>query len=539
MKSNSKDNLPNRGGCDFIESSNSKQTDGPTGRSRGNYMQMKIIVNIVTCLLTILVFTTSCKKEDAAYTEIQQVSIAGIEDKYFLLNTESLTIRPELTQGGRPISEDNFEFLWMNLGDASITTNFNDVDTLTRTADLTDKTFKLASKTYSFLFKMTEKATGISYSKKIDVEIASEFRSGFMVLTEANNTSRLDMVVDRNGTFYSVNDILSRSGSALHLQGRSLFLSRVTNPFTGDAFYIGTSEGTNKVDLETFAYKPSMNVVYEFMTGNFTPDNFKPQNMTEGFMDATTLFQDNNIYVTSLGGGAFDVPINNFGQGNTRFKASKWMAPYMTSTYQSNFILFDEDAQKFYNYRNEALGVSELPTGTKFDYHIKKQLVYMGFSANNTGEIFAVLKDNNVAKYYLARFSAGYRTTVGEQISFDVLDLPEIEKASHFAISKTFGYLFYAVGDKLYSYDAGNRTVQVARSYPGRRISYIRVDLPHFLFSKESDFEGMLYVATYEEGNTDTSGQIDVLEPTAVQGPMTLHHQFKGLGKVVDILRLY
>ncbi len=492
-------------------------------------------INIVLFLLLGL---ASCKKEDAAYQSIPQVAISNIENEYSILNVDLLNITPAIQMDGQPLIDDSkYDFLWINLGDATITISPENADTISTSRNLVEAKMGYPTGKYEFLFKMTERATGIHYSKLFEVTISSELQNGFLVLTSENGQPRLDMVVDLQAQFTTHTDVLGKTNSALRLAGTPYFLSRIVNPFTGSKVYIGTSEGTNNVALESFYYTPSMNIAYNFRVGNRTPENFKPTGMLEGFQNTALLQHNDEVYYTSFSDGPFSTAINNFGSGNTPFKPSKWVAPYMTNSYNGNFILFDDEKQKFYNYKAGSLGCEELPTGDKFDYHIKKKLVYMDYSTNNTGEIFAVLKNNNDSKHYLARFTAGYRTNIGTQLSFEELNIPEIENATAFATSALYGYLFYAVGGKVYSYDSGSKAVKEMINYGDRTITFLHVDKPEIVFYPPSKVEGQLYVGSY--GNTANSGELEILKPAPIQGPFEKTHHFKGLGKIVDILRLY
>ncbi|MCS4224656.1 PKD-like family lipoprotein [Sphingobacterium sp. BIGb0165] len=479
----------------------------------------------------------ACKKDDATYTAIAEVSIGKIENEYSVLNTDLLSISPEIEHDGQSIDESKYEFIWVNLGDATVTKQPHNADTIARTRNLSNAKMGYPSGSYEFMYKITEKSTGIYYSKLFKVTISSQFKNGFLVLTGDNTTPRLDMIVNINGQFSAVKDILGKTNSALKLIGTPYFLSRITNPFFGDNVYVGTAGGTNRFSLESFNYSPTMNIVYEFKIGNHTPDNFKPTYMVEGFQSSTALFANNNIYSASFVEGPFNVPINNYGSANEIFKASKWIAPYMTSSYDGNFVVFDDAKQKFYNYRSGNLGCSELPTGKLFDYHIKKKLIYMAYTTNNSGEIYALLKNNDDSKYFLGIFSAGYRTTIGEQISYEELNLPELSNASAFAVSRSYGYLFYAVGSKLYCYDAGNKTVKLMKTYSNRNITFLRMEKPQYAYSYQNEFEGQLFVGTY--GSATDSGEIDVFTPQPIQGPLQQTYHFSGVGKIVDILRLY
>lgn len=480
----------------------------------------------------------SCKKKDAEnLVPVNEISISGIENKYTILATDSLKINPVLSPSIQTdVDNGNFDFYWIN--DGTTTLSNNPQDTISRSKNL--KTV-LALKTgqYRVFFRMVDKKTGVFYAKHFLVNVSSALSHGFLLLSEVNGGSRLDMIA-RNGTQYSVvTDVLSKMASSLVLKGKPYFVSSMVNPFYGDKTFIGTSEGTNMVAEETFAADPSGNIVYQFKGTIPSAATFKPSAFYQGPQYGNYLYNDHDIYAATAFGAPFSTSVNNVGSNNVKFQASPFIAPYMTSGYGSNAIIFDDQNQTFYNYQEDGLGVTSLPAGNLFDFNVKKKLIYMGFSLYNSGEVSAVLKDNDKSVYHFARFATSYRNIAfGFQSTFQPMNATDVDKATLFAVTPQQGYLFYAVGGKLYEYDFASNSAKLMKDYGNRKISMLKVNLPDAFWIAE-EYSNMLMVATYDEGNTSTSGKVEFFKTAPVQSDLQLYSEYSGMGKVVSALLKY
>lgn len=498
-------------------------------------MRKKLYVFFAAAIALSGMFQACKKSEDSSLKPVDEVSIAGIEDKYNLLSTDTLKLNPVLnSQQHNSLDEQNYDFYLINMGSTAITMGKS--DTLSRKKNVS-VILGLKTGQYRMVYKIVDKKTGIFYRKQFLVNMSSKLSSGFLLMSEVNGTARLDMLYKSGTGFGLLNDVLAKTGSALQLKGKPYFVGRLQDPFGAEPnkFFLGTSEGTNRVASETFAYNPSMNIVFEFKGATPSPATFKPSGFYEGTSYSAFIYTDHNVYSSSLFSG-FSNAVNNAGSGNVIFPASVQVAPWMDSGYGSEAILFDEQSQTFYNYVDGSLGVTPLPAGTLFDFHIQKKLVYMEYTPYNSGEIFAVLKDNNQDVYRFARFAASYKNiALGAQSSYQIMSVPGIGQANLFAVSPALGYLFYAVEGKLYEYDFGTNQAKLMKDYGSRKISMIKFNRSVNVWQKDA-FYDQLMVATYDEGNTSVSGQIDFFKPAAVQGGLEQLSSYSGMGKVVSAL---
>ncbi|WP_316814516.1 PKD-like family lipoprotein [Pedobacter nyackensis] len=499
---------------------------------------MKTKIYVFFTGLMLFAVLQSCKKKDAEnLVPVNEISISGIENKYTLLSTDVLEIAPKLSASIQTdLDNSNYDFYWINMGVTSL--NSTSQDTLARTKDLST-VLGLKTGQYKLFFRMVDKKTGVFYAKSFLVNISSALSRGFLLLSEVNGGSRLDMLAKTSTGYNVVTDVLAKSASSLVLTGKPYFVSSIVNPFYGDQTFIGTSDGTNLVAEETFAAAPSSNIVYQFKGTIPSVATFKPTMFYQGPQYGAYLYNEHDIYATFLMAAPFSTPINNIGTGNVKFPASPFIANYMSTGYESNAIIFDEQGQTFYNYKAESLGASAMPTGNLFDFNVKKKLVYMGFSLYNSGEVSAILKDNDKSVYHFARFAAPYKNIAfGYQYTYQVMNATDIDKATHFAVTPQQGYLFYAVEGKLYEYDFASNSAKLMKDYGSRKISMLKVNLPDAYWIPE-EYSNLLMIATYDEGNMSTSGKIEFFKTAPVQGDLELYSSYTGMGKVVSALQKY
>lgn len=494
---------------------------------------------ILYSLFLVFLFSHCAKIEDGIITPIDEVEISGIEESYTMANTDLLVIDPSIVHiSGAAVDTADFTFAWII-----------NSDTIGRNVGLNLQGLALATGTYSSEFKMTDRQTGVFYRQAFNIVLSSALGSGILLLTDVGGTARLDMLAGTSVSSLRVqNDVFGTVGSALVLDGQPYFLGRHsgTTSAASQRFFVGTSNGAYQFARNTYALVGDIaNTAFVVPPANFTPLSFY-----EGAAASSVILTENEVYnatYATVTGPYFNTPINVMSGTLEPFKTSKYVVSYPNgnSAYGSTFVLFNEDDQAFYIARDGVLGATEMPTGTLFDYHIGKQLVYMGMTTFNWGNTEALLKDNDADRYYFARFGTPIYTgydAIGAQLAYSEVTnvMPEIAQATHFAVENTYAYFYYAVGSRIYAYDSGNNLTRLMVDYGDRQVSMLRVNRRRILWlGPDTPYDTYLMVATYDEsGDPSTSGRIDFYSPAALLAPMQLVASFDGMGKTVDALVL-
>lgn len=155
------------------------------------------------------------------------------------------------------------------------------------------------------------------------------------------------------------------------------------------------------------------------------------------------------------------------------------------------------------------------------------------------GEVFAVLKDKNSNKKFLARFKLD-----GKQVYYGEIKGDGIEQADMFAVHPELGYLFYASGSSIYQFDSTLGETFFMHDYQGREISAIKfqaffhvraVNFDNANTPMYNDYAKRLLVGSYVKGDAEKSGQFDLFEVPEINGRIKLKTSYTGLGKISKI----
>lgn len=114
-------------------------------------------------------------------------------------------------------------------------------------------------------------------------------------------------------------------------------------------------------------------------------------------------------------------------------------------------------------------------------------------------------------------------------------------QAEQFEVNNDFGYVFYNVGSKLYEYDFNLKLNKEMADYGSRKISllkfqYVKVGDPKSnSYKRYVDITKRLVVCSYDDGNLNNSGAMDVYSIPPVNGQLIKEESFAGMGKIVSI----
>lgn len=204
------------------------------------------------------------------------------------------------------------------------------------------------------------------------------------------------------------------------------------------------------------------------------------------------------------------------------------VAPFLTG---NSGIFYDKTNLRFVKHNGSGSTCSVLPEPTEnqklFSFKTGKELAYMRKVAFNGTEIFAVLKDPQSQKKYLARFNP----TNNVQSYYAEMTGTDIDKAELYAISPEFGYIFYSVGGKVYEYDMVYRVSKLMADYGGRKVSYL--NFYEFLNPNKYTAGNKLMVGFYDPAKTDgTEGSLDIYKVPNINADLILEASYTGFGRI-------
>ncbi|WP_431242512.1 PKD-like family lipoprotein [Flavobacterium sp. P21] len=488
-------------------------------------------IKIQFILSLMLVLTYSCAEDEGnyEYNAINEIHATGIEQSYTVYTGDNFKITPNLNATLDDSKDpDRYSYEWVALNPSKL---LLESKTLIATTKNFDGVVKLAPGSYNVYYLVKDKVTGVTWRQEpFKLNVVSAIYEGWLLIGDVNNKARLDMISIIPGVARPriITDVLDASGSALKLTGKAVDVSCFSQALSTSAtygVYVTTTEnGTARIDPDSFGWAQSQNIAYETV-GGALPTNFGVDFMKSPIGGENFLYTKGDIYYFYR---AFNIkyglPQNIMETATKTFYAAPFIAENRGSSGAP--VFYDQNARRFVRFNYSKGNCSTMPpvvpSETVLDWNnTNSDLIYMTTSNYNDLENFAVLKNIATGKYNLLRFSRGLIQSYYKEI----LNAPEFDKATKFAVSPDSGYLFYAVGGKVYEYDNGTQLAKLMINKGVEEITYIG-----FISNAKDGANKKLIVGSY-----GTSGTMELYTVPPVNGDLILTNKYEGLCKIVDV----
>lgn len=488
-------------------------------------------IKIQLLLSLLLVVSYSCTDDEGNYDykEINEIAVTGIEDSYTVYTGEYLKITPDLNatidDGSNP---ERYTYEWVALNPSKL---LLESKTIIATTKNFDGILKLPPGSYDVYYFIKDNVTGVTWKRKsFDLNVVSSIYEGWLVIGEADGKARLDMIsiLPSIPQPRIITDVLDAAGSALKLSGKPVEVTCLGNALsTTSAYgiYVTTTEnGTARIDPDSFGWVQSQNLAYETLGGAF-PTNFGIDFMKSPGGGENFLYSKGNIYYyLRVFNIKYGLPQNILETETKTFNAAPFIAENAGYSIGAP-VFFDRDARRFVRFNYSKGNCSTMPplvgSPTVLDWNnTNSDLVYMTTSSYNGIENFAVLKNITTGKYHLLRFTK----TLVQNYYKEILNAPDFDKATQFAVSPDSGYLFYVVGNKVYEYDHGTQSAKLMIDKGSEAVTYIG------FHSNARNADKKLVLGSY-----GTAGTLELYTVPPVNGDLILTDKFSGLSKIVDV----
>ena len=487
-------------------------------------------IKIQLVLSALLVLVCSCADDEGNYNynQINEIKATGIEESYTAYTGEKLTIKPDLNATLDDNADpDRYTYEWVAVNTAKLVAESKTVIATTKNFDTE---LKLPPAKYTMYYLVKDKVTGVTWQHEpFTLNVVSAIYEGWMIIGDVNGKPRLDMISILPGvpTPRIITDVLDVAGSSLKLTGKAVdiecFNQPISLPLIYGIYVTTTENGTARLDPDSFGWAQTQNLAYETV-GGALPTNFGVDFMRSPNTGENLIYSKGDIYyfyrVLQI---KYALPQNKLENETKTFYAAPFIAENGGSL--GTPVFYDQNGNRFVRYSTSKGSCSPMPpvgaSDTTLDWNnTNSDLVYMTTSAFNQGENFAVLKNKTTGKFNLLRFSKALAQTYYKEI----LNAPDFDKATKFAVSPDSGYLFYAVGGKLYEYDNGTQSAKLMLDKGAEEITYINFD------QRATDRSKYLIVGSY--GST---GKLELYVVPPVNGDLILLNKYEGLCKIVDV----
>jgi len=507
-------------------------------------MIMKKILVYSGWLLAAIACLTACYKDQGNYTyqDINRVTIGNFDTLkgYTALFKDTLKVAPNIISTQNVTADDAYTYVWSYHKSSSVSTID---DSLLATTKNLNVPVNIAPGNYILMYKVTDKKSGVMVHIKTTLTISTAVYEGFLVLSDVNSQSRLDMLSynKTDNTFAQYTDVLKKQSSTVAMNGAPYQV--LCMPYVGTnvaaqnyGIFILNAAGTNRVNQETFAWDPTYNIRY-LMVGD-VPQSFAAQRLT-GITTSSYSYliymygPDGNMYSYSTNAGyAFKyTPINIYTPTSAPFKVSPYVATDGTSA-----VLYNMDKKNFVNVASGS-AVTVTDVAANLNYPTGLDLLYMeGIYWAEAGikpNVYAILKDPATQKIYLLNFLMRQAQTYYQEMT-----TTDIGQATQFAVSPDHNYVFYNVGGKLYEYDMYLKTSFLMADYGAAQITHL--SFPHISarFGKPNyvAWTKSLLVGVYDPAGTPGSnGKLEQFSIPDVNAQIVKTYSWTGFGKIVSV----
>ncbi|MGY0035190.1 PKD-like family lipoprotein [Pedobacter sp. NJ-S-72] len=259
-------------------------------------------------LIIAAVALSACKKDPGnyVYTEVNKVefSTLGSQDTVTATYGVRFILKPEVKfTADQGTDTTRYSYLWIYEGPNGLggSTNY----TYAKKKDL-DVMMALAPMNYAFLYSITDKTTGIKFTKRFQLNVKNEINEGWLLNTEVGGTARLDMLSKKkDGSFSLITDLLKTTTSGLVLNGKPIMVyTYSTGLLIGPdeisyGLYIGTDQTTTKVNPESFKWTKTMDLKCEMFGA--IPDGFYADVIKQASGGESYMLGKGNVYfITAL-----------------------------------------------------------------------------------------------------------------------------------------------------------------------------------------------------------------------------------------------
>lgn len=512
---------------------------------------------------------TGCYKDKGNYDyhPINAAAISNIPDTIYVQNGDSVHIKPGISFLQSP-DDSNYTFKWAIVGGD----NQGSPTKIMSTEKNLHGTIPFSLGNYPAFFQIKEKSTGITWQKAFRIYVQGAIKSkGWLIFSEVSNNARLDFWeedVNKPGVYPVVyQNFTSRLADPTTLTPFTLPGKPRSLGIYGTRFTASESASKNWILLSTDDHTEMINISDGFIW-KATKYNFKVNTSTGRYPDKPEwiipqyggqayAYQDKNFFAnSSLGVQPFGVPVNIV--NGLRFDAAPFFATQYSNVITGMGLLWDLTNKRFLRYNGEGAStcavIAAPDNGTGFDpNNMAMQPLWIGYTPAANGQGISMLKDAG-GKFYLARFTWNSSNKI-TPLSLEEVDLTGLKDAQLFAVDENYGYLFYAVDNKVYRYNMDTHELILFKAYAaGMKISMLKsrrcYSLPPWALVLKNttitNYKTLLepallgiFVGVYNPSSPDNSGVMDVLRVTNSTAQATSYYTLLGGGKIVDAEYIY
>lgn len=519
------------------------------------------ILKLFNLFLFLLLISCYDDKGNYNYKPEALIAVKGIpKDTSFIASSDHIRLKPMVTSSLEGVIEEgnpNFEFLYRIRPKSSSAGDGNRWSVLNPMGNKElDTLANFVAGTYILWFTVTDKRTSVVTSVQSEMKITSPVYEGYMILCNegAENRVRMDMIsVLGGGRIVPAYNILAPLGLPALKNATSIGWYPQLSGDGNDLIYIMSEEGSYRLDPNTFETNEGNNILNMDFISPTTPGVAIRLNVvgSNGWWASALLCVNTlgNAFALDAGGmnAAFEDPINTSIQNQT---PDYRVAPYIGCGYArpgntSSAIFYDIDNKRFIGWSKKNLQICTPlvnPENPKFDFNTGMDFVYMEGTRFSGGLVYTILQ-NEAGERYVYGINVAEDAMTQEAVY--KITAPDFSKAEHFAFHSQYPFMYYAVGNKIYSYNLGTgETNLVITNLPvNGEVTMLKFNLfmnPGEQWNPSEEFAAKQYelmVASFDNNVMDNNGgKLGFYKVRNTDNTLSFIEDYSGFARIVDVV---
>ena len=399
---------------------------------------------------------------------------------------------------------DNYEYEWVAVGgDPTIGGQY----TLGKEKDLVYP-ITLPSQRYSVYFKIQDKSTGLTTISSLDLQLATLFSQGWLVLGEGDDgRAQLDMVSTGGEDTTLLKNILQEVDIQEWGKPTYVFVPPYRPAAALNYIHVGTDKGTYRLSTSTLLPIEGAHLKWSFYDVSAAGECV----MTEavqimGYYRAALV--DGNLYYTELSGqqSCFFGPPSNHYKGDYDLFPVGDKIGYSVKERGQAIVLYNERDRRFV-YQQSGYGTpvgycADMSdrVGDPFSWNPGYEYVTTVNCHKGSGSTYTILRDGS--DFYLYSYRISYNYGIIKQLMVKMDNVIDLDKAEFFGASNMLSVIYYTVGNKLYGYDFAGKKCELLKTFDGYEITLFLSDI---LVQTSRDY---FYIALYDPSKPASTGGI-------------------------------
>lgn len=431
---------------------------------------------IIYFLLAVF-FLSACYKDKGNYDyhTINDITATTAKDTFRIGQFDTLRIYPAIA--GADTNRLTFEWRVYPVTDPSDPLDPGRIEVISRSRNFNQAiTLRPAANYYNLDFVVKDTVTGVSYFKRLYVQVTTAFQTGWMLLEQKQGNADISFIspdyIAYHGVYAAVNPGNPLPASVRNLVSiNTMSLIGTLNMvyFDGGGYTLDNTSLQVLADYTRLFYEPPAVVQpYNMIKPSFY--SYGPYALCGGKVYAL-----NGLFASKLFGTAFTQPDN---QGYTA-------APFAAGGSSFGAIFFDQAHHRFlYDGGGTSTSLKTFPQNAAMAYDLNKVQKKMLTMKAGLGLDFlptnwyAVFKNetNDSCFLYTLNANGNFTTTPVAAAMQPILNSPDVFRSPDYLFSSTIRQMYYAADNRLYVYDmAANQSRIVYRFPAGEQITALRL----------------------------------------------------------------